>query len=93
MKDVSNTDWSVVDAWHAAQDPKAIAEAIKIGEQVTGLLAEATTLVQRACQDVDLIVDHASLRCQAILEQLAREAARLAPVLARLRAAGKAVQS
>lgn len=88
-----NTDWPVVDAWQAAQDPKAIAEAITIGEQVTGLLAEATTLVQRACQDVDLIIDHASLRCQAILERLAQEAARLAPVLARLRAAGKAVES
>jgi hypothetical protein len=85
-------EWSVTDAWHAAQDPRAIAEAIKIGEQITGLLAEATSLVERACRDVDFFVDHASLRCHKILGQLAREAARLAPVLARLHAASKAVK-
>jgi N-acetylglucosamine-6-phosphate deacetylase len=86
-----NNEWSVVDAWHTGQQPEAITEAIKVGEQITDLLNEAATLVARACGQVDSIVDNASLRCQMILDQIAREAARLRPVLARLRAASKAV--
>lgn len=82
---------SVSGAWRAGQQPDALSEAIKVGEQITDLLEEAATLVQRACQQVDAIIDTASLRCQAILDQIAREAARLTPVLTRLRAASKAV--
>jgi hypothetical protein len=88
---VSNDEWSVVDAWHTGGQPEAIVEAIKVGEQITDLLTQAATLVQRACREVDSIVDNASLRCQTILDQIAREAARLRPMLTRLRAASKAV--
>lgn len=84
---------SVSGAWRTGRQPEAITEAIKVGEQITDLLEEAATLVQRACQQVDSIIDTASLRCQVILDQIAREAARLTPVLTRLRAAGKAVGS
>jgi hypothetical protein len=86
-----NNEWSVVDAWHTGGQPEAIMEAIKVGEQITDLLNEAATLVQRACGEVDSIVDNASLRCQTILDQITREATRLTPVLTRLRAASKAV--
>jgi hypothetical protein len=84
--------WSVPDAWRIGGQPEAISEAIKVGEQITDLLEEAATLVQRACQEVDSIVELASVRCQVILDHIAREAARLTPVLARLRAASKAAR-
>lgn len=84
---------SVSGAWRAGGQPDAITEAIRVGEQITDLLNEAANLVQRACQQVDSIIDIASMRCQAILDQIAREAARLTPVLTRLRAASKAVDS
>lgn len=90
---VTKTNWYTTDAWRAAQEPEAIARAVEIGEQIADLLTGAAGLIERACQNVDSIVDNAVLRCQVILDRLAGEADRLAPVLTRLRAASKAVRS
>lgn len=90
---VRKTTWYASDAWRAAQRPDAIKEAAEIGEQIITLLTQATTLVERARDDVDSIVHNATLRCQAILDQLAGERDRLEPALTRLRAASKAVRS
>ena len=87
------THWHVIDAWHAAHQPNAITQALTIGEQITDLLIEATTLVQRARWNTDSIIEDAYIRCQAILDRLTDEANKLAPVLIRLRAASKAVVS
>lgn len=92
-RNVTKTNGSIINAWRGAQKPDAIAQALKIGEQITDLLTEATTLVQRARWSVDLIIEDAYTRCQEILNRLADEADRLAPVLLRLRAASKAVIS
>lgn len=85
--------WYATDAWRAAQEPDAIAEAIRIGEQISDLLTRAAGLIERACREVDSIIEGSTLRCQVILDQLISEAERLAPVLTRLRAANKAVRS
>ncbi|MGH3707894.1 MAG: hypothetical protein ACRDRQ_07255 [Pseudonocardiaceae bacterium] len=90
---VIKTNWYATDAWRAAQNPEAIAEAVTIGEQIVELLTQAADLVERACLDVDSIIENANLRCQVILVRLAGETDRLEPVLARLRAASKAVAS
>lgn len=90
---VSKTNWYTTDAWRAAQEPDAIAEAITIGEQIRDLLTHAAGLIEHACQDVDSIIEDATLRCQVILDRLTGEAHRLEPTLTRLRAANKAVKS
>lgn len=82
----------IPDAWRTAQEPDAIAEALARGEQITSLLTRATTLVERASQSVEAIIENATLRCQPILAQLAGETDRLELVLARLRAAKRAVK-
>lgn len=89
----TKTNWYVIDAWRAGQEPDAIAQAVTIGEQITDLLAEAATLVQRARWNADSIIEDAYIRCQAILDRLTGGTDRLAPVLIRLRAASKAVIS
>jgi hypothetical protein len=88
---VIKTGWYTADAWRVGQEPEAIMEALKVGEQVMGLLIQAATLIEHACQDVYLIIDNAAVRCQVIVDQLIREIVRLAPVLTRLRAASRAV--
>jgi hypothetical protein len=85
--------WYVPDAWRAVLAPDAIGEALAIGEQIIQLLTQAISLVERACADVDQIMDHTHPRCQTILDQLYGQADRLDPVLRRLRAVGKAVAS
>jgi hypothetical protein len=90
---VTKTTWYTSDAWRAAHHPDAIKEATEIGEQIITLLTQATTLVERACDDVDSIVHNATLRCQAIIDRLIGETDRLEPALTRLRAASKAVKS
>ena len=90
---VTKTNWYTTDAWRAAQEPDAIAEAIKIGEQISDLLTQAAGLIERACQDVDSIIADATLRCRVILDRLTAEEHRLEPPLTRLRAANKAVKS
>lgn len=92
-RNVVKTNWYIPDAWRAGQEPEAITEALKIGEQIIGLLIQAVTLIEQARQDVYLIIDNAAVRCQVIVDQLMRERARLAPVLTRLRAASRAVVS
>jgi hypothetical protein len=87
------TKWYMTDAWRAAQEPDAISEAIKTGEQIITLLTQTAALVERAYKDVDLIIEDATIRCEAIVDRLTGETNRLAPVLARLRAARKAVSS
>ena len=94
-----NIDWNTMKtqsymslAWRVAQQPDAIAEAVRTGEQVNDLLTHAARLVHRACRDVDPLVESASLRCQVILDRLTGQTDRLIPVLRRLRAA-KAVTS
>jgi hypothetical protein len=87
------TNVFIPDAWRAAQEPDAITEAVRIGEQITTLLVQAATLIERAFQNVDSIIENTNLGCQQILDQLTRETNRLAPVLYRLRAAAKAVRS
>lgn len=83
----------VADAWRAGQEPEAIADAIKVGEYITDLITEAATLIKRACQNVDLIVESAIPRCQMIVDRLIRETDHLGTVLRRLRAAERAVIS
>jgi F0F1-type ATP synthase membrane subunit b/b' len=87
------TNVFIPDAWRAAQEPEAITEAVRIGEQITTLLAQAAILIERACQNVEAIIENANLGCQQILDRLTRETTRLTPVLSRLRAANKAVRS
>ena len=90
---VTKTNWYTTTAWRVAQEPEAIAEAVKIGEQVIELLTRAAGFIEHACRDVDSIIENATLRGQVILDQLAVETDRLTPALARLRAANKAVRS
>jgi hypothetical protein len=78
----------VTDAWRAAQQPEAIAEAITLGEQIASLLTGAGMLIDFACQDVTPIVPSAVLRSQVIVGRIIREMHRLTPVVSRLRAAG-----
>ncbi len=92
-KDVIKTNWCIIGAWRAAQEPDVIAQAVRIGEQVANLLVEAATLIQRARWNVDLIIEDAFIRCQEMVDQLVGEVDRLTPVLIRLRAASKAVAS
>lgn len=84
---ITKTHWHTSAAWRVAQQPEAIAEAVRIGEQVSDLLTQAARLVHSACRDVDPLVESTHLRCQAILDQLTGETDRLLPVLRRLRAA------
>jgi hypothetical protein len=88
---VIKTSWYVTDAWRAGQEPEAISEALRMGEQVIGLFIQAATLIEEACRDVSLIIEDAAVRCQMIVDQLVREIVRLAPILARLQAASRAV--
>jgi hypothetical protein len=90
---VIKTNLYTPDAWRVGQEPDAIMEALKLGEQVMGLFIQAATLIEQACQDVYLIIDNAAVWCQMIVDQLMRERARLAPVLTRLRAASRVVVS
>lgn len=90
---VTKTTWYTGEAWRAAHHPDAIKQAADIGEHIITLLTQVTTLVQRACDDVDSIVHNATLRCHAIIDQLSRETDRLQPALTRLRAASKAATS
>lgn len=89
---VIKKSWYSTDAWRAAQEPDAIAEAIKFGEQITELLTQAASLIDRACQDMDSIIENTTPRCRIILDQLTDEADRLTSALTRLRAAHKAVK-
>jgi hypothetical protein len=89
-----NIDWNITKpywythaAWRVAHQPEAIAEALRMGEQISDLLTRATHMVHNACQNVGTEVRHAPLRCQVILNRLARETDRLIPALRRLRAA------
>jgi hypothetical protein len=84
------TNVFVPDAWRAAQEPEAITEALIMGNHILDVLNQATTLIDRACHNVEAIIDNTTLRCQPILNQLANEVDRLTPVLTRLRAAAKA---
>lgn len=81
----------VVDAWRIAQEPDAIIEAIVIGEQISDFISQARSEVERACHDMTPIIEHTHCQCQQILDQLAREARRVAPVLTRLQAINQAV--
>lgn len=81
----------VTDAWRAAQEPDALTEALSRGHQITTLITQATTLIDRACTSVEAIIENTTLRCQPILDQLAGETDRLELVLARLRATSKVV--
>jgi hypothetical protein len=80
------------DAWRTAQEPEANTDALTTGEHLTDLLTQATTLIERACHNVETIIEDTTLRCQPILDQLASEIDRLTPILTRLRAAKKAVR-
>ena len=83
----------ITDAWRTAQEPDALSEALTRGEQIIALVTQAATLIDRASQGVEAIIENTTLRCQPILDQLASEVDRLTPVLTRLRAARKAVKS
>jgi hypothetical protein len=85
------TRWYATDAWRAAHEPEAIREAITMGEQIVTLLTHAVTLVERAYQDMDSIIEDATIQGEAIVDRLHIQATRLEPVLTRLRAADKAV--
>ena len=85
--------WCATDAWRAAHDPEAIREAINMGEQILTLLTHAITLVERACQEMDPIIQDATRHGEVIVDRLHAQATRLVPVLTRLRAADKAVNS
>jgi hypothetical protein len=89
-----NIDWNITKpywythaAWRVAHHPEAIAEAVRMGEQVSDLLTRAARMVHSACRDVGSGVEYAPLRCQMILDRLTGETDRLIPVLRRLRAA------
>jgi hypothetical protein len=86
-------NWYLADAWRAALNPDAITEAVTIGEQIIELLAQTIGLVERACADVNPIIENTHPRCKVILDGLHGQANRLDPALARLRSAGKAVTS
>jgi len=88
---VTTTNWYTPDAWRTGQEPDAIMEALAMGEQVMGLLVQAAILIEEACQNVTPIIDNTTVRCQVIVDQLAREIARMVPILIRLRAASGAV--
>jgi hypothetical protein len=90
---VMKTSWYVTDAWRTGQEPEAIMEALQIGEQITGLIIQAATLIEEARRTVSLIIEDAAVRCQMIVDQLMREIVRLAPILTRLQAASRAVAS
>ncbi|MGH9961452.1 MAG: hypothetical protein ACREBC_30705 [Pyrinomonadaceae bacterium] len=81
----------VVDAWRIAQEPDAILEAIVTGQQISDFISQARSEVERACHEMTPIIEHTHRQCQGILEQLAREARRIAPVLTRLQAINEAV--
>ncbi len=83
----------VIDAWRIAQEPEAILEAIVIGQQITDFIGQARGEIERACHDMAPIIEHTRRQCQGILDQLAREAHRVAPVLTRLQAINQAVAS
>jgi hypothetical protein len=85
--------WCATDAWRAAHEPEAIREAITMGEQILTLLTHAITLVERACQDMDPIIEDATRHGETIVDRLHAQTTRLEPVLTRLRAADKAVTS
>jgi hypothetical protein len=82
----------ITDAWRAVQEPNAMSEALARGEQIIALVTQAATLIDRASQSMEAIIENTTLRCQPILDQLASEVDRLTPVLMRLRAAHKAVK-
>lgn len=88
---VMTTNWYTPDAWRTGQEPDAIVEALVIGEQVMGLLAQAAILIDEACQNVTPIINNTAVRCQVIVDQLVCEMTRLAPIVIRLRAASGAV--
>ena len=75
-------------AWRVAHHPEAITEAVRMGEQVSNLLTQATCLLHSARREADRIAEYTPLRCQAIQNRLTGEINRLAPILRRLRAAG-----
>jgi hypothetical protein len=83
-------NWYTADAWRVGQEPEAITEALKWGEQVMALFIQAATLIEDTCRNVYLITDNAAVQCQVIVDQLMREIVWLAPILARLRAASRA---
>lgn len=82
----------MTDAWRAAQEPHSLTEALARGERITTLVTQATALINRACQRVEAIIENTTPRCQPIVDQLGSEVDRLTPVLARLRAAKRAVK-
>jgi hypothetical protein len=83
----------VVDAWRIAQEPDAILEAIVIGQQITDFIGQARGEIERACHDMTPIIEHTHRQCHAILDQLAREAHRIALMLTRLQVMNQAVAS
>lgn len=93
MRNVVRTGWYTSDAWRVGQEPEAITEALKLGEQIMGLFIRAATVIEQASRNADGIIENSAARCQVIVDQLMRERVRLAPLLARLRAASKAVVS
>jgi hypothetical protein len=86
-----STNIHVVDAWRIAQEPDAIIEAMVIGEEISDFISQARSEVERACHDMTPIIEHTHRQCQGILDQLAREARRVTPVLTRLQAINQAV--
>lgn len=85
--------WGATNAWRAAHEPESIREAINMGEQILTLLTHAVTLVERASQDMESIIEDATTHGEAIVDRLHAQATRLEPVLTRLRAASTAVTS
>lgn len=92
-RDVVKPSWYAPDAWRVGQEPEAITEAVEVGEQIMGLFIQAATLIEQACQNVELIIENTAAWCQMIVDQLMREALRLIPILTRLQAAHRAVAS
>lgn len=88
---MATVNWYTADAWRVGQEPEAITEALRLGEQIIGLVIQAATVIDDACRNVYLIIDDAAVRCQVIVDQLMREIVWLAPLLTRLRAASRAV--
>jgi hypothetical protein len=91
--DVVKPSWYAPDAWRVGQEPEAITEAFQMGEQIMDLFIQAATLIEQACQNVEVIIENSAAWCQMIVDQLMREALRLIPILARLQAAHRAVAS
>jgi predicted HAD superfamily Cof-like phosphohydrolase len=75
-------------AWRVAHHPEAITEAVRMGEQISDLLTQATRLLHSARREADHITQYTPLRYQAIQDRLTGEIDRLVPLLRRLRAAG-----